>query len=168
MREKRDALADSQRQEHSKVVCRKLEELRKKLRASTIHTFIPMGSEVDVMPFILAEFERDTTIVAPQTLEGRQLKHLRLTSPDALESGRFGTQHPAGDEVFDGKPDLILVPGLAFDHRGYRLGYGAGYYDTFLEQNPQAFKVGVCYPFQLVKEVPIEAHDVQLDQIIMG
>lgn len=168
MREQRNGLTDSQRQEHSVVVCRKLEELRKKLRTSTIHTFIPMGSEVDVMPFILSEFEKDSTIVAPQTLKGRELKHLRLISPDALESGRFGTQHPAGDEVFDGKPDIILVPGLAFDHRGFRLGYGAGYYDTFLQKNAQAFKVGVCYPFQLVDEVPIEPHDVQLDQIIIG
>lgn len=164
----RDALGDSLRNEHSAIVCQKLSVLSKKLNARTIHTFIPMGSEVDVMPFIVAEFAKDTTIVAPQTLKARQLKHLRLLSPNDLESGRFGTQHPAGDEEFGGKPDLILVPGLAFDHRGFRLGYGAGYYDTFLAQNPHAFKLGVCYPFQLVDEVPIEPHDVQLDQIIVG
>ena len=164
----RNALSDSQRKEHSQIVCHKLAELSKKLNPRIIHTFIPMSSELDVFPFIIAEFEKDTTIVAPQTLKGRELKHLRLISPAALESGRFGTQHPAGDEVFNGKPDLILVPGLAFDQRGSRLGYGAGYYDIFLAQNPQAFKLGVCYPFQLVDEVPIEPHDVQLDQIIVG
>jgi len=56
---------------------------------------------------------------------------------------------------------------LAFDANNYRLGYGGGYYDTFLAQHPTAFKQGIFYPFQEVSEVPTEVHDVQLDHVLV-
>jgi 5-formyltetrahydrofolate cyclo-ligase len=55
---------------------------------------------------------------------------------------------------------------LAFDAANYRLGYGGGYYDGFLRQHPEAYKLGICYPFQKVKQVPLEAHDVRLDAVL--
>ena len=83
----------------------------------------------------------------------------------ALEPGGFGVMVPppqAGELV----PAIVLTPLLAFDVRGHRLGYGGGYYDAFLTQNPKAHTVGIGYPFQLVGQVPVEEHDVVLDQVL--
>ena len=64
------------------------------------------------------------------------------------------------------KIDLALVPGMAFDAAGHRLGRGKGYYDRFLGEHPHIYKIGVCFPFQRVAEVPSEAHDVVMDEVI--
>ena len=61
---------------------------------------------------------------------------------------------------------MIITPGLAFDASNYRLGYGGGYYDSFMVNHPDAWKIGICYPFQKVPKVPIEEHDLQLDKIL--
>ena len=68
---------------------------------------------------------------------------------------------------FNGRYDLIIVPGLAFDNRNYRVGYGGGYYDNFLVMQPESFKVGIFYPFQKVDVVPVEPHDICLDTILV-
>ena len=83
-----------------------------------------------------------------------------------LENFIYVPQHPANSEEYKGDYDIILVPGLAFDHQLNRLGYGAGYYDTFLNMHPASIKIGVCYPFQVIENVPTEDHDVALDVIV--
>lgn len=62
--------------------------------------------------------------------------------------------------------DLIIVPGLAFDHAGHRLGRGKGFYDRFLRKYPQCYKVGICFPYQFVNEIPVSEHDINMDLII--
>ncbi|NLJ79396.1 MAG: 5-formyltetrahydrofolate cyclo-ligase, partial [Tissierellia bacterium] len=63
--------------------------------------------------------------------------------------------------------DLILVPGVAFDHRGYRIGYGGGYYDTFLAKvDKDVTKIGLCFNIQIIPEVPTESHDIPVDYIL--
>src|SRR5690606_13105140 len=104
----------------------------------------------------------------PKSLPKRQLVHLRLRSLDDLEPGIFGTQHPKGDEAYSGPFDLIIVPCLACDRNGFRLGYGGGYYDTFLSQYPDAFTVGIIYPFQRFDVLPVEAHDIPLRKVLIA
>jgi 5-formyltetrahydrofolate cyclo-ligase len=132
----------------------------------TVHTFIPMGNEVNILPTIQYMLNRNIKVVCPKSLPKRIMENRILTSVYQLESGMYGTQHPTLTQIHNSSYDLIIVPGLAFDKNYYRMGYGAGYYDTFLAQHPNALKIGVCYPFQLVDEVPIEAHDVKLDGVI--
>ena len=111
---------------------------------------------------------KNIKVITPKTLPKRQLENLELHALNELEKGVFGTSHPANSEIYSGNYDLIIVPGLAFDNQNYRLGYGGGYYDTFLEQHPNAFKVGIFYPFQKVSTVPKEKHDVCLDTILVN
>jgi 5-formyltetrahydrofolate cyclo-ligase len=89
-----------------------------------------------------------------------------LKSLDELESGVYGTSHPINGVEYFGDYDLIIVPGLAFDDRNQRLGYGGGYYDDFMKQYPHAHKLGICYPFQKVKQVPVELHDLKIDDVL--
>lgn len=83
-----------------------------------------------------------------------------------LELGAFHIEEPSGDDLCD--PDsieLIIVPAVAYDHSGNRLGRGKGFYDRLL-QTSKATKIGVAYDFQLVEEIPVEEHDVPVDIVI--
>lgn len=62
--------------------------------------------------------------------------------------------------------DVAIVPGMAFDREGHRLGRGKGYYDRFLAQLPHIYKIGICFPFQLVDKVPADVHDILMDEVI--
>ena len=168
MKDVRDGIATAEHARKSMTVCNALESLTNELDPKVIHTYISFGSEVDLWPMIHKWLEEERKVVCPRTLKDRKLQHLVLTDINALETGRFGTQHPSGDNEFSGEMDLIIIPGLAFDREGGRLGYGAGYYDTFLEECPDAMKVGVCFEEQLCETVPMEPHDVRLDRIISG
>lgn len=127
-----------------------------------------MRNEVNTMPLLEVLLREGKTVICPKTLTRRQMVHLRLQSTLQLESGLYGTKHPKEGIQYDGTYDLIIVPGLAFDEYGYRLGYGGGYYDSFLDTHGDAVTVGVCYPDQCTESVPREAHDARLDQIICG
>lgn len=83
-----------------------------------------------------------------------------------IELGAFHIEEPTGNNLVN--PDeieLVVVPGVAYDRAGNRLGRGKGFYDRLL-QSTKATKVGVCYEFQLVDEIPTEPHDVKMDMII--
>ncbi len=131
-----------------------------------VNSFLPLPDEVDIMPVVEDLLERGVLVVAPKTLESPYLQHLVLTDLNNLEVGKYATKHPAEGEIFTGTYDAILVPGLAFDHRGYRIGYGAGYYDHFLRDQHTAIKIGVGYGFQYVPQIPVSEHDVPVDVVI--
>jgi len=133
---------------------------------STIHTYLPIGSEVDFYPVIQKLLDLDIKIVCPQAENKPIFKNLILTSLENLEQGRYGTRHPANAEEYNGDFDLVIVPGLAYNAEKYRLGYGGGYYDYFLEKHPLSVKLGLFYPFQFASDLPLEAHDVPLDIIL--
>jgi 5-formyltetrahydrofolate cyclo-ligase len=168
MMAQRAALSAADKQRLDQDICTQLWAWTETFRPEVIHTYLPMGDEVEVRPFIARALDAGITVVAPKSLKGRRMENLLLHSLDDLEPGIFGTSHPAGGRVYDGAYDLFVVPGLAFDRLGNRIGYGAGYYDLFLGSQASGFKVGVCYPFQLLPQLPREAHDVCMDAVWTG
>ena len=166
MFELRKSLGAEQRKRASEKVCKQLIDVVKEHNLKSVHCFIPMGNEVDVRSFIEYCLGQSIIVVCPKTLKKTQLKHLILSDLTSVEKGVFGTVYPSGDNEFTKELDLIVVPGLAYDNQGGRLGYGGGYYDTFLATQPNALKVGVGFQSQLIAEVPMEEHDVKLDMII--
>ena len=162
---RRDSLGIAERQQHDMQLCRRIEHLLAERHVRTVHTFLPMGTEPDIAPLIGRMLQQGLTVVAPKALKKRQMEHLVLRSLDDLEAGIYGTMNPAGEQVYNGSYDLFIVPGLAFDRQHYRLGYGAGYYDTSLAGQPTGYKLGICYPFQLMDKIPTEPHDVALDEV---
>ena len=88
------------------------------------------------------------------------------SGPEDLTTGSYGIEEPTGELFTDyAAIDFVAVPGVAFDNAGNRLGRGKGYYDRLLPRLT-AFKAGICFPFQLVKEVPAEPFDIRMDIII--
>lgn len=167
-RELRNTLTTAQKNSWDRSICQQLLDLIEANEYRTIHTYLPIRTEVDLLPLIQQLLDRQLTVVCPKTLENRQLEQLILTDLNNLTTGLYSTKHPTKAVIYTGEYDLIIVPGLAFDRHGYRLGYGGGYYDTFLTNHPTALKVGAAYPFQLVDKLSHEVHDVPLNKIIIG
>jgi 5-formyltetrahydrofolate cyclo-ligase len=163
----RDAIDLDYKLAYDTWICNALEILIAERNCNVVHAYLPMGNEIDILPLIEKLVQNKSTVVVPKTLKKRKLEHLVLNSLDDLEPGVYGTSHPKDGIVFTGEIDLIIVPGLAFDSNNYRLGYGGGYYDAFLAEHPNAYTVGVCYPFQKLKTVPKEAHDACLNTVCM-
>ena len=166
MFQKRAEFPVSKKLSYDLDICEKLKQLVLKENYKTVHLYLPMGNEIDITPFIEFCLANKVIVVAPKTLPKRKLQNLVLNAIDAVEAGVFGTTHPANTVEYVGDYDLIVIPGLAFDNDNYRLGYGGGYYDNFIVNHPKANKVGLFYPFQEVNQVPIEAHDLPLDQVL--
>ncbi len=166
MLKQRDEMLRSVRQAHSERICQQLWEEILDNNAQVIHSYLTMGSEINVLPLLQKALKAGLTVIVPKTLKKRQLQNLVLTDLKNMEPGIFGTYHPKDAEVYAGPYDLVIVAGLAFGKNGYRVGYGGGYYDTFLAEHPGARKIGVSFPFQILETVPVEAHDVRLDTVL--
>lgn len=167
MLEGRESLDPMRKMIYDESVCEELHKLIYEKGYHSIHTYIPMGHEIFLEPLLIRLLDNpDIHLYAPKALKNGVLENRPFTSFMDLEEGVLGTRYPSGDKIYDGSYDLIIVPGLAFDKEGYRLGYGRGYYDRFLSQQTNAYKLGVCYPFQLIHEVPREEHDQKLDRVL--
>lgn len=162
----RAALVPEEKQRYDRRLCEQLWDRVEHRKVRVLHTYLPMGDEVNIFPFLEKALEQGLMVVAPKSLKARRMENRVLHSLSDLEAGIFGTSHPAGGQIYEGPYDLFIVPGLAFDRRGARLGYGAGYYDLFLGSQIAGHKLGICYPFQFVDELPTEAHDVQMDEVL--
>jgi 5-formyltetrahydrofolate cyclo-ligase len=130
---------------------------------AVVSGFWPMGQEIDIRPLLLALHDRGHPIVLPETPKRGNPLIFRLWYPGAaMVRERFGTSRPDGEVRV---PDFFLVPLLAFDRRGYRVGYGAGYYDRTLGGLPGRYRLGVAYAAQELDEVPAGAYDERLDAV---
>lgn len=163
----RDCLLPKFKLEYDSWICDQLKQLVQEHRFVKIHTYLPMRSEIDIAPFIQYLLDKNIEVYCPKTLNHRKLRHFRLESLDEVSVGKFGTPYPSSEIASAEEFDLIVVPGVAYDKEAYRLGYGGGYYDAFLEAQPTAMKVGIAYPFQIRDALPKEKHDAKLSKIIL-
>ena len=144
--------------------------LRQRLNAAqTMVAYYPLPDEVDIRPLLDEWIADGKTVFLPKVMDSDTMELRRYTGRDDLQEGTFHILEPAG-ELFaaDASVDVILVPGIAFDAVGHRLGRGRGYYDRFLSSLrtvPSEF-IGVCFDFQKVEEVPVDAHDIAMDAVI--
>ena len=151
----------------SKVVVEKLvQELERLPNARIVAAYMAMPGEVDLREL----FGRiDKQWVFPR-VRGGDLSFYRVKNIDVeMQVGAFGIMEPRDglDEVAIEEVDVFLCPGLGFDRNGGRLGRGKGFYDRMLKQaKPQAVKIGVCFPFQMVEDIVMEEHDVRMDSVI--
>jgi 5-formyltetrahydrofolate cyclo-ligase len=131
--------------------------------------YAPIGSEIDIVPLLALLAVQGTTLALPVVRKGGRILEFRAWSPgDRLEGGVFGTRHPASEAPVV-TPEMLLVPMLAFDDTGHRLGYGGGYYDATLASLRAAGTVtaiGCAFAAQRVASLPVESTDQKLDWIV--
>ncbi len=130
---------------------------------AVVSGFWPLGGEIDIRPLLETLHPRGHTIVLPVTPRRGLPLSFRVWRPgDVLLPERFGTMSPIGEQR---RPEFLLVPLLAFDRRGGRLGYGAGYYDRTLSGLSPRFALGCAFAAQEVPDVPMGPTDARLDAV---
>ena len=177
MAEQRDALTQAQREAMTASAVEQFLDLPETRVARTVAGFVSTRSEIDTEPLLDQLRQRGVDVVLPRVSTGLippRLRFHRVQRRSELVFGIFGLLEPGPDlpELAAHEIDLFMVPGLAFDKRGARIGYGGGYYDelaAYVHAHPDATTarfVGYSFDFQLVETCPSGEWDVPLDTIV--
>lgn len=147
-----------------------IERLRRHPRFTAAHTLLlysALPDEVPTQTLIDELAAQGKTVLLPRVVSATGMVLHRYTCQDDLQRGAFGIMEPTGLPFTDYEAiDVAVIPGMAFDHDGHRLGRGRGYYDRFLARVPFIYKIGICFPFQMVGEVPTSENDIPMDDVI--
>lgn len=167
--EKRAGLSQDEVREKSERIMARLFELDEFKKANFIMFYVDFKNEVMTQDAIAKALSMGKRVAVPKTVKDEGLWAIEIKSLDDLSAGAFGILEPTKLEnrVDPEELDLVIVPGVAFDRKGHRLGFGAGYYDRFLPKlRPGVKKIAVAFEVQLVDSVPAEEHDIRMDAIL--
>ena len=135
-------------------------------KAKTIYGYLPYNQEVRTVPMLQRAIDDGKRVAVPKCY-GDEMRFIYLEDLSQVEKGYCGIPEPIADEpVADGQTALVLMPGLAFDPQGHRMGYGGGFYDKFLEKEPEHPTLALCYAFQMMEHLETEAHDIPVDTVL--
>lgn len=162
--QKRRMLSAEERTAQSELILSQLEKMTVFREAKTVLLYYPKNNEVDVLP-LFKRYKRDKVLLLPVTHRNGMTAN-PYEGNDKMHRGKVGIPEPT-TPPFEGNIDVIIVPAVAFDKQGNRLGRGGGYYDRFLKKQTHATIIGVGYDFQLVDEVPVRKHDQKMHRIIL-
>ena len=159
--DKRIALSDAERLRQSRQVCELLSEFWQRQDGASAVIYLATPNEVNIDEFIVELQQAGVAVWAPM---GNTFA--RLNSLNEVRIGHWGSREPLETSALPPQNALIFVPGFAFDHKGNRVGHGAGWYDRVLTDFPDALKIGVAFDFQVVSDVPRNEHDVAIDGLV--
>ena len=134
--------------------------------AKTIYGYLPYNQEVRTVP-MLEQALKDGKRVAVPKIYGDIMRFIYIEDMSAVAKGYAGIPEPIADgPVAEDETALVLMPGLAFTKKGDRMGYGGGFYDRFLAQEPNHPTLALCYAFQMVENLPVEEYDIPVDVVL--
>ncbi len=166
IREKKRAMTDAEIEARSAKLGECFAASPAYQNAKTIYGYLPYNQEVRTVP-MLERALRDGKRVAVPKVYGEEMKFLYIEDLSQVEKGYAGIPEPIADEpVADDKTALVLMPGLAFDPQGHRIGYGGGFYDKFLSAEPNHPTLALCYDFQMLPSLETEEHDIPVDYVL--
>ena len=141
-------------------------------KADSVLMYHSLPDEVDTHSALDKLLAMGKKVLLPKVVSDTEMTIHEYTGKDSLQpSEPYGILEPTTPELSIINCQLsivVVVPGMAFDRQGHRLGRGKGYYDRFLSQIPNIYKIGVCFPFQLVESVISEETDILMDEVIAG
>ncbi len=171
MKNKRLNLADWERQQYNAAMLTAFFTLREYSECESLFAYVSFGTEPDTHLLIQKAVQDSKKVYVPR-VEGPEMEFYRVSAIEGFEVSSFGIPEPQPDltKRYDGTGDrqLMLMPGLAFDLHGGRIGFGAGYFDKYLAKHPseQFCKVALAYDFQIVPCLNTEQHDIGTDIIV--
>ncbi len=164
---KRDAMSRTETREKSRMIQERLVALPEFRKASAIMFYVQKGNEVmtdTIIEYSLGEGKR--VAVPFSDKRSKTLVPSLISSLSELEMGSFGIPEPRELHPIEAEAiELIIVPGIAFDRSGNRIGYGHGYYDRFLKTT-KTKKIALAYELQIVDEIPNHSNDIKMDKIV--
>ncbi len=168
IKEKRKKLSKEEQRKKGKEIKKRLFDLKEYKDAKTVLFYVSYNGEVFTHNMIKEAMINKKVIVPISNKKDKSLILSELKNWDDLKLGSYGILEPRKDkinEVSIDEIDLIIVPGIAFDEKGNRIGHGKGYYDRLLQKS-NAVKIGIAYELQIVDKVPTEENDIPVDIII--
>ena len=134
--------------------------------AKTIYGYLPYNQEVRTVPMLERALQDGKRVAVPKCY-GDEMKFIFMDDLSKVEKGYANIPEPVADgPIADDETALVLMPGLAFDPEGHRIGYGGGFYDKFLAAEPNHPTLALCYAFQLLPKLETEAHDIPVDYVL--
>ncbi len=163
------ALSQAEAAARSTRACENLAALPEFAQAEAIMLYVPIPGELDCLPAVRMAWERGKNVLVPRVSPSRAgvMHAIRIEGEADLQPGSYGIREPREGKPWEiGSIDLIVVPALAMDRTGHRLGRGGGFYDRFLTQRAsRSVACGIGFSLQVVDELPREAHDEPLDLV---
>lgn len=166
MKARRNALTEKEKSDASDRCLSKLKELPEFMNSDWIYAYIACRNELETADIIAWCLDHGKRVAVPK-VHGEIMHFYEIHSLADCVPGAFGILEPVGEEKNRiTEPGFMLVPGLAFDKKGNRLGYGGGFYDKYLASHGGIITAALGYQFQIVEEVPAEIHDKKMDYLI--
>ena len=166
IRAKKRAMTEEMIVAKSEALARQFYETEEYRNAKSIYGYLPYNQEVRTVP-MLEQALRDGKRVAVPKCYGDEMRFLWMEDLNQVEKGYAGIPEPIADEpVADDATALVLMPGLAFDREGHRIGYGGGFYDKFLAQETGHPTLALCYDFQMQEQLDTEEFDIPVDKVL--
>ena len=150
-------------------VTQRLEQNKLFKFAHTVLLYYSMEDEVNTHGLVAALLHQGRRVLLPRVKDDQNLDIVPVTSGNSLlPQGKYHIMEPTGEPFTDYSDiDIAIVPGIAFTQDGKRLGRGKGYYDRLLVKMPSVYKMGVCFPFQIVKDIPTDENDILMDEVFV-
>jgi 5-formyltetrahydrofolate cyclo-ligase len=165
VRDARRSLSDHERREASEAISTRIRLLPELLTSRAVLVYAASAWEVDVEAAANHLRGRGVRTLYPR-VDGGDLDLVSVTRIDELVDGHRGIREPRGPALDPAIIDAVLVPGVAFDLRGRRLGQGGGHYDRLLPRIEDALRIGVAFTCQIVPQVPMDDHDIEMDLLV--
>lgn len=162
---KRAGLSMEQVQEWSLAMAKILTESQLFIQARILLCYYPLGKEANLLFAAQKALELGKTVGFPKT-EGEVMRFYRVCDMNAFQEGAFHVMEPVSQELLQEEEPLMLVPGVVFDEKKNRMGYGKGYYDRYALQAPKALRIGISYEMQIADSIPAEGHDIPMDYLL--
>lgn len=166
IRERKRAMTEEEIVERSSALAEKFYNSPAYQAASTIYGYLPYNQEVRTVPMLQRALDDGKRVAVPKVY-GEEMRFIYLNDLTQVSKGYAGIPEPIADApVAEDKEALVLMPGLAFDPQGHRIGYGGGFYDRFLAQEPHHPTLALCYEFQMQAHLDTEEFDIPVDTIL--
>ena len=166
IREKKRAMTPEQIEKASYALAKQFFATSYYREAKTLYGYLPYNQEVRTEPILLQALKDGKKVAVPKVY-GDTMRFIYLEDLNGIEKGYAGIPEPVADEpVAADETALVLMPGLAFDKEGHRIGYGGGFYDKFLSAEPGHPTVALCYDFQMRPNLETEEFDVPVDLVL--
>ena len=163
IRQQKRAMALADIEEKSRRLGQLLAQSPLYQQASTIYGYLPYNQEVRTTPMLQKALEDGKKVAVPKVY-GDEMRFIYLADLTQVAKGYSGIPEPIADGPEGDDPHaLVLMPGLAFDPQGHRIGYGGGFYDKFLAREPEHPTVALCYDFQMLPALQTEEFDIPVD-----
>ncbi len=164
LRERKRALTEAQIQRASERLAQALFAHPMYRCAKALYAYLSYNQEVRTEAILRRALTDGKRVAVPKVF-GDEIRFLRFDENTRIALGYKGIPEPIDGEPAQDRDALVLMPGLAFDRAGHRMGYGGGFYDRFLAKEPHP-TIALCYDFQLLSDLPVQAHDIPVDAVL--